>query len=169
VCGDDAVAVVALSVVGADAAEAWRWIGRDQFEEFQAVAVALAEFGGDGSDGVDLTGAQHADIHLGQQRQRNVVALQDARGLVRVEASLQVPGSDAQGGGHGQRRVLEQFDLVERWDRGERFGVRRRGWRQGQEAAAIGIRHGRQPFHCVAPDTDDRGDHRGPAIRDRCG
>ena len=58
--------MVALGVVGADAAEAWRWLGRDQFEEFQAEAVALAKFGGDGADGVDLTGAQHADIHLGQ-------------------------------------------------------------------------------------------------------
>ena len=85
------------------------------------------------------------------------MALQDARGLVRVEAALQVPGSDAQGGWHGPCPVLLQFDLVECRDRGDRFGVCLGGWRQGQEATAICRRHRCQAFDDVVPDADDRG------------
>ena len=50
---------------------------------------------GDAADGVLLPGAQHAYVHLCQQRDVHVVALQGLRSFIRVKAAFQIPRRNA--------------------------------------------------------------------------
>ena len=84
-----------------------------------------------------------------------LMALQDARGFFRIQAALQVPRGDAYRVSAASHVAwLLQLDLMECRDRRVRFGVRLACRRQVRKPRRVPMRHRRQPIDRFAPDDD---------------